>query len=294
LAAVGGRGVRSDPTPWARKRFGQHFLEPSWVDPVLEAIAPGGDDVFLEIGPGRGALTIPLASRCRQILAVEVDRHLAAALKRQRIPRLVVVAEDFLRTPLDRLRDQLSSLSGSGRVRVVGNLPYNIASPILFRLLDLSKLGLAMEDASLMVQREVAARLTASPGTREYGALTVSIGLATTVQRLMSLPPAAFRPVPKVHSALVRLQFDAHTAQPLEMPVFVGLVRTIFTRRRKMLVNALKAFPLAVGAGPARVLSEAGLDARRRPETLSLPELIRLADTLSEGARTVASDRAVL
>jgi len=173
-------------------------------------------------------------------------------------------------------------------------LPYYAASPILFRLLNLYQSGIPIGDASVMVQREVAERLAARPGTRDYGVLTVSIGLWAKVDRLNSLPPGAFRPMPKVHSTLVRLQFQPHKPQPQNMAVFVGLLRTIFTRRRKTLANALKAFPLAARHGPTQVLSEAGLDGRRRPETLTLPELVRVADTLSGAADPVASDRAVL
>ena len=132
-----------------------------------------------------------------------------------------------------------------------------------------------------MLQREVADRLTATPGTKEYGVLTVLIGQSATVRRLMALPPGAFRPAPKVHSAVVRLEFHAPEPAARDAELFAGLVQAIFTRRRKTLANALKAFPPSATLPPADALKTADLDGRRRPETLSIPELVRLADTFA-------------
>jgi 16S rRNA (adenine1518-N6/adenine1519-N6)-dimethyltransferase len=280
---VTSRRIRgTTPLNQPRKRFGQHFLEPSWVEKVVRAIAPERDQVFLEIGPGRGALTRPLAARARQVLACEIDRDLAAGMVRAAIPNLTVIEADFLELPVERLSRALSATGVAGTsVRVVGNLPYNVASPILFRLVELFGAGVPLVDATVMLQREVADRLTAAPGTRDYGVLSILIGLAADVERLFGLPPGAFRPAPSVHSAVVRLRFHAPQPAPDKPAVFESLVQAIFTRRRKTLANALGAFPLSAWFPPARALLEAGLDGQRRPETLSIPELVGLANVFA-------------
>jgi 16S rRNA (adenine1518-N6/adenine1519-N6)-dimethyltransferase len=269
----------------ARKRFGQHFLEPAWAEKLLRAVAPRADETFFEIGPGRGALTQPLAARCGRVVAFEIDRDLAATLRDEAPRHLTIVEGDFLDVTTDRLRDLVAESASTPRV--VGNLPYNVASPMLFKLVELYSAGFALMDATLMLQREVADRLVASPGTREYGVLTILIGHAAGVERLFALPPGAFRPMPKVHSAVVRLRF--HSPDPLaaDQNVFTAVVRAIFTRRRKTLANALLAYTAAERpkAGPESlvqgVLRLADLDGRRRPETFSITELVRLADVLA-------------
>jgi len=259
----------------ARKRFGQHFLEPAWVAKVIRVIDPRPDDVFLEIGPGRGALTYSLAQRAKAVIACEVDRDLASALQAAAPANVAVVEGDFLELPwLDVQRP-------AGRFRVAGNLPYYVASPILFKLGEIYASGQRFADATLMVQREVADRLTAATGTRDYGVLTVLIRHQADVERLLSLPPGAFRPAPKVRSALVHLRF--HPAEPAAQAetMFVALVRAIFTRRRKTVANALLAFAPSAQLSPALALQRAGIDGSRRPETLSIPELVALADVFS-------------
>src|SRR5262252_186845 len=183
----------------ARRRFGQHFLETAWVDKVIGAIAPRSDETFIEIGPGRGALTRPLAARAKQVLAYEIDRDLAADLRKSMPPNVTILEGDFLTSnPESRIPNP---------ARVAGNLPYNVASPIMFQLVDWVRRGIPLADATLMLQREVADRLTAKPGSRDYGVLAVLIGHRAKVERLMTLPPGAFRPPPKVQSAVVRLAF---------------------------------------------------------------------------------------
>ena len=267
-----------------RKRFGQHFLERAWVDKLIHAIAPSADQTFLEIGPGRGALTRPLAARARHVLAWEIDRDLATELRAAALPNLTVIDGDFLKITAERLRGALIDAGDPGLLRIAGNLPYNVASPILFKLVELHGAGIPLVDATVMLQREVADRLTATAGTREYGVLTVLIGQSARVERLLNLPPGAFRPAPKVHSALVRLLLHPPEPAATSPAVFTALVQTIFTRRRKTLANALKAFPLSAKLAPATALKRAGLDGRRRPETLTILELVRLADTFGEEA----------
>lgn len=259
----------------ARKRFGQHFLEASWVDRVVEAIRPTGGDRFLEVGPGRGALTMALARRAGGVVAVEIDRDLAPALA-ARVPKNVRVIEaDFLRVSPDTI------LPADGRWRVAGNLPYNISTPILFRLLDLAGDGARISDATVMLQREVADRLAAVPGTKDWGVLSACQQLRARVDVVLALPPGAFRPAPKVHSAVVRVTY--HPPQPhLRDPeTFDGLVRAIFMQRRKMLSNALGPFAAARGMEAGAAIEAAGIDGHRRPETLNVAELARLADVFA-------------
>jgi 16S rRNA (adenine1518-N6/adenine1519-N6)-dimethyltransferase len=267
-----------------RKRFGQHFLAPAWADKVVEAIAPRPDDRFLEIGPGPGALTLRLAPRVAHLTAVEVDRDLAQELAPRLPPNATVV-------PADVLDFDVAPLVSAGPLRVAGNLPYNISSPILFRLLEINKTGqpplfssegnsLSIRDATLMLQREVADRLAARPGTKDYGLLTVFVRAQADVERVLSLPPGAFRPVPKVHSAVVRLTFKPDVVPASLRDTFERMVRSMFTQRRKTLGNALRPFADSVGAVTSQALSAAGIDTTRRPETLDLRDLVALSSAL--------------
>jgi 16S rRNA (adenine1518-N6/adenine1519-N6)-dimethyltransferase len=260
----------------ARKRFGQHFLEPAWVDRLIAAVDPRPDDDFVEIGPGRGAVTRPLSARARRVVAFEIDRDLAAGLMRDAPPNLTVVSDDFLDTTTDVIRTLLPD-----GMRVVGNLPYNVASPILFHLVDWFATGLAMSDATIMVQREVADRLAAPPGSRDYGVLTVLIGQWAEVTKRFTLPPGAFRPPPKVHSAVVRLRFRRSGYQPADAAAFATVVQGVFTRRRKTMANALLAVEPLDRESAATFLQQAGIDPSRRPETLDRTEFVRLSDAVA-------------
>jgi len=271
--------------PRARKRFGQHFLEPAWVEKVVRAIDPRSADTFIEIGPGRGALTRPLAARAKRVFAYEIDRDLAAELRAEAIPNVTVVEGDVLDTLcLDQLAPSPEPQRGMQRapspepLRVAGNLPYNAASPIMFKLADLFAAGVPIGDATLMLQREVADRLVAAPGTREYGVLSVLLQHVATIDILLKLPAGAFRPAPKVLSALVRLRFHPPLPTVASPQAFTGIVRAVFTRRRKTLANALHAVDTSGQRSFGPVLEDAGLDGRRRPETLTVAEFARLAD----------------
>jgi 16S rRNA (adenine1518-N6/adenine1519-N6)-dimethyltransferase len=266
------RRASPDDRPRARKRFGQHFLELAWVDKLIAALETSADDTFLEVGPGRGALTLALAPHVANIVAVEIDRDLAAALPARVPPNVRVVLGDFLRTDLDELlRDTPLPL------RVVGNLPYNVASPILFRLLHAAEGGRRFRDATLMLQKEVADRLSAAAGDDGYGGLAIQVGLLADVDRLLTLPPGAFRPAPKVTSAVVRLRFREPSADVGNPEVFEQLVRGLFRQRRKTLLNALRPIADSRGHLAAQVIELAGLDPSRRPETLTVPDMARLA-----------------
>lgn len=265
------------------KRFGQHFLEPAWSRKVLDVIDPQPEDLFIEIGPGGGALTFPLAERAAGVVAVEIDRGLAAALRRRAPGNLTVVEANVLDTDLGALvRSERATRAGRAlRARIAGNLPYNISSPILFRLIDLYRDGAGVTDATLMLQLEVAERLAAVAGSREYGVLSIMAALSADIEQVLTLPPGAFRPAPKVWSSVVRLRFRPAPLEVGDEKVFEGLVKSIFTQRRKTLSNALKPFAAGRGGDAAAAIAAANLDGRRRPETLDLAELARLASEFS-------------
>lgn len=255
----------------AKKRYGQHFLQGVWADKLVDAIQPKPDDRVLEIGPGPGALTLRLAPRVAHLTAVEVDPDMVAALRSRLPPNVTLVEQDFLET-------DLAALAGDGALRIAGNLPYNVSSPILFKILDLHRTRGRIVDATFMLQREVAERIESGPGTKDYGVLSIFVQLHADVRRLLTLPPGAFRPQPKVHSAVVRLTFRPPAVALADEPAFGGMVRSMFTQRRKTLSNALKPFAESRGRSAAAALEAAGIDPSRRPETLQLTELARLAD----------------
>jgi len=283
-----------------RRRFAQHFLEPAWARRVVQAIGPAPDDTFLEIGPGTGALTKPLAATGARIVAIEIDRDLAARLAAEAPPNVRVLQGDFLTV------DLVAALGAEGLVprgtpapdrpdtppwggpplRAVGNLPYRVSTSILLRLIELQQRHGLFRDATLMVQKEVADRLVASPGSRQYGVLSVFVQLDAEVTPLLVLPPGAFRPMPKVRSALVRLVFRPRPVAVADARVFGHLVRGLFTRRRKTMLNALRPLADAAGVSADAVLARAGLDPRRRPETLDLSELATLAAVFASAGST--------
>jgi 16S rRNA (adenine1518-N6/adenine1519-N6)-dimethyltransferase len=260
-----------------RKRFAQHFLEPAWVNKLIAALDLQPGDSVLEIGPGRGALTGPLAGRAGRVLAIEIDRDLAKALEGEHYPNVSVITGDVLSIDLDAaIRHWLGDAAGSTPgIRVVGNLPYNISSPILFRLLELAPAA-GLRDATLMLQKEVADRLIARVGTGEYGVLTILTALRAEVKRVLSLPPGAFRPAPRVHSSVVRLTFRPSPVPIGDERLLVRMVRSMFTQRRKTLLNALKPFATDLRAHASEALAQAGIDERRRPETLTLADVAAL------------------
>jgi 16S rRNA (adenine1518-N6/adenine1519-N6)-dimethyltransferase len=280
----------------ARRRFGQHFLAPVWAARVVAAIAPAPGDAFLEIGPGTGALTFPLAATGAPILTVELDRQLAHDLAQAAPPNVTILAGDILSADVIPLLSGLTphqpaAVSSAahesrstrtpepGRVsaprfRVVGNLPYYITSPILFRLIDLHRRHGFFTDATLMVQKEVADRLVAPPSTRDYGVLTIHLSVHAKLTRLLDLPPGAFTPAPKVRSSVVRMEFCSPTVRIPDERQFDRVVKAMFSHRRKTVANALKGFDRSAPA----VLAAAGIDGRRRPETLQVSEIARLAE----------------
>jgi 16S rRNA (adenine1518-N6/adenine1519-N6)-dimethyltransferase len=265
----------------ARKKYAQHFLEAAWADKLIAAIEPQPSDRFLEIGPGPGALTLRLAPRVAALTAVELDPDMVALLRPQIPPDVTLVHADFLEF-------SLADLVAGGPMRVAGNLPYNVSSPIIFKLIDAHRAARHggqsnLVDATIMVQLEVAERIAARPGTRDYGVLSIGVQLHAHVRRLLTLPPGAFRPPPKVHSAVLRLTFGPPAVPLQDEAVFDAMVRSMFTQRRKTLANSLRSFAESRGATPAEALAAAAIDPERRAETLQLSELARLADVFASG-----------
>ena len=249
----------------ARKRFGQHFLEPAWVARVVSAMDPHPDDTVLEIGPGRGALTTALAPRVGRLVAVEIDRDLAAALPQAVAGPLRVVEGDVLHTDLAAL------VAGEpAPARVVGNLPYNVATPIVFRLLAAADSGRRLRDATVMLQKEVAERVVARPGSRDYGSLAIHVALDADAEVLFTLPPGAFRPPPKVMSAVVRLTFRPRLVDIGDPAVFERIVRGVFSQRRKTLLNGLRSIEETLPRRAVEVIERAGVDPLGRPGNLPL------------------------
>lgn len=253
-----------------RKRFGQHFLvAPGIIRKIVEAIAPQAGDTVIEIGPGLGALTEPLLERLERLHVVEIDRDLAAAL-RARFPaaRLIVHEEDALSF-------DFGALESSGPLKIVGNLPYNISSPLLFRLAEVAD---KVSEMHFMLQKEVVDRMVAAPGSRDYGRLSVMLQYRFQMERLFIVPPGAFDPPPKVDSAVVRMMprkvGAGETAS--DEALFARLVAAAFAQRRKMLRNTLKEF------GGEALLAAQGIAPSARAETLAVVEFVRLANALAQ------------
>jgi 16S rRNA (adenine1518-N6/adenine1519-N6)-dimethyltransferase len=223
-----------------RKRFGQHFLhDAAVVDAMLEAVGPKPGDALLEIGPGLGALTSPLLQRTPELVVIELDRDLAA--RWQRHPGVVVVAEDVLRVNLSALPGR----TAGQRWRVVGNLPYNISTPILFHLMAHVH-GIA--DQHLMLQKEVIDRMLALPASKAYGRLSVMLQWRYAMHRVLDVPPEAFDPPPKVQSAVVAMVPRAQP-QALDAACLQALLKAAFGQRRKLLRHGLGPWLDAQGYG---------------------------------------------
>ena len=253
----------------ARKRFGQHFLTDAGViDDIVAAIEPKPGDALVEIGPGLGAMTDPLAARCTRLTVIELDRDLAARLRRR--PELDVVESDVLKVDFGALAQQLGA-----KLRVVGNLPYNISTPILFHLLDAVE---HIADQHFMLQKEVVQRMAAGPGGKEYGRLSVMLQWRYDIESVLDVPPEAFEPPPRVESAVVRMQ-PLREVPRLDAGLLEALVLVAFSQRRKLLRNTL-----------GRWLDERGFggefDVQRRAEEVPVAQYVALAQSLSDRPST--------
>lgn len=251
-----------------RRRFGQNFLvDPNIIARIVTAVNPQAGDHLLEIGPGRGALTDLLVQTSARLDIIEIDRDLVALLReRYRDQSLNIHQADVLSFDFD-------SLKKDRPLRVVGNLPYNISTPLIFRLLENSQ---GVRDMHLMLQREVVDRLIAEPSTRDYGRLGIMAQYYCSIVKCFNVPPTAFRPKPKIFSAVVRLvPYQKLPFQALDVRILRQLVTRAFSQRRKTLHNALK--PL-LGVDEIAALE---IDGSLRPENISLQQYVQLSDRLA-------------
>ena len=263
------------PARGKRRALGQHFLRDDWLaGRIVELVAPTVRDLVVEIGPGGGALTEHLARAAGRVLALEIDPALAARLRERFAgrPEVEIVEADARRFPYADLRARRPD--ASGRVLAVGNLPYSVGKPILAALVEA---GRAIDEMALMLQKEVAERVAASPGTKAYGALSVLTQMAAEARLAFSVPPAAFVPPPKVESAVIHLRVRATPAVAVADPVrFGAVVRAAFSQRRKNLANALAAGLRRRVEETRLIVTAAGLDPNCRAETLSLADFAHL------------------
>jgi 16S rRNA (adenine1518-N6/adenine1519-N6)-dimethyltransferase len=248
----------------ARKRFGQHFLTDSSVlSAIVAAVKPIESNHLLEIGPGHGALTELLYPEVGNMIAIEIDRDLIAML-RARFDQLQVVNEDVLAV-------DLAAVLGEQRWRLVGNLPYNISSPLLIKLYGHLE---QIRDMHFMFQRELSQRLAAQPGTKDWGRLSVMTQYFCNVQPLFDVPPEAFDPPPQVYSQVIRL-WPREERTRVAMDVFADVLRMAFSARRKRLSNALKSLQL-----PWDALAEADILPSQRPDELSVEAYVQIANSV--------------
>ncbi len=282
------RPVRSARRFTAKRSLGQNFLvDPNLQRKIVEALHPELDDEIMEIGPGQGALTRHLVGTPGRLLLVELDDRLAAELEEAYGHRrdVVVLHADFLEIDLERVSKDVGSL------KVVGNIPYNLTAPILFRLLEQPR----PQEILLMVQREVADRLLAPPGTREYGALAIGVRNVAEVELVLKVPRRAFRPVPRVDSSVVRIRpMVPPPMTPEEEQALRRLTRAAFEWRRKQFQKTLRehvGFELARESVVA-LEKETGFDLRRRPEEFSPRDFLRLSRILAKREGTAGASHA--
>ncbi|MEH0168273.1 16S rRNA (adenine(1518)-N(6)/adenine(1519)-N(6))-dimethyltransferase RsmA [Paucibacter sp. JuS9] len=249
----------------ARKRFGQHFLTDRFIiDAIVDAIDPQAGEAVVEIGPGLGAMTLPLLARIQPLTVVELDRDLAAKLRKRE--GLEVIESDVLKVDFGALAE----VKGQ-KLRVVGNLPYNISTPILFHLLGFVD---SVADQHFMLQKEVVDRMAASPGNKDYGRLSVMLQWRYRVESILDVPPESFDPPPRVDSAIVRMQ--PYAVPPALDPALLGeMVAAAFSQRRKLLRHSLGVWLTARGF-------TGHFDLQRRAEEVPVEEFVALAQALSE------------
>jgi 16S rRNA (adenine1518-N6/adenine1519-N6)-dimethyltransferase len=262
----------------AKKRFGQNFLvDPVVINRIVDSIQPLAEDIMVEIGPGLGAMTRPLLSRLNQLNVIELDRDIIPKLRRNCLVadpsnenKLIIIQADVLKF---NFADFHSQLNTEKKLRIVGNLPYNISTPVLFLLLKNRNL---IQDMHFMLQKEVVDRIIATPGIKNYGRLSIMLQTYCTTQALFEVPPYAFEPAPKVHSAILRLQPNLQFDQQIsDFSKYEKLVRQAFSQRRKTLKNTLK------NICSTEQIEQAGLSPSQRAEELSIADFVRLYQTIT-------------
>jgi len=254
----------------ARKRFGQNFLvDEGVITRIVQAISPKTEDNLVEIGPGQGAITAHLLEGCASLQAIELDRDLVPRLRTQffNYPKFVI-------HQADALKFDFAELAKNQPLRVVGNLPYNISTPLIFHLLESRQ---HISDMHFMLQKEVVERMAAIPGDEAYGRLSIMCQYYCAVEMLFEVPPEAFRPIPKVDSAIVKLRPHAELPCVAEdEALFANIVKTVFQMRRKTLRNGLKAIL------DKPILEQLGEQLNLRPEALSLQDFVNLSNRINQ------------
>ncbi len=257
-----------------KKRFGQNFLVDDNISrKIIKSLGAQSNDVLLEIGPGQGALTKFLVNEYPNYSAVEIDESSVCALKDRLGINLNIVCSDIMKFDFTGL-----SRSEGGKIKVLGNIPYNITSDILFKLLENMDI---IESAVLMVQKEVAERLTAEKETKQYGILAVQFGAFADVKIIFNVPATAFFPKPRVTSSVIKMDFNKNKYTIANVPLFRSLVRNAFSKRRKTLRNSLKDF---FGANDINNY-DFNIDFSRRAETLSVNEFVVLSNEINSCLR---------
>lgn len=251
-----------------RKRFGQHFLHDQYViKRIIDSLKINNQDTWVEIGPGQGALTNHLPTTIKQLILIEIDRDLAKQLESKYAQKdnVVIINQDILKVDFDQLCESTNKL------RIVGNLPYNISTPIFFHL---AKYVDCISDMTFMVQKEVADRLTASAGIKTYGRLTLSAGLRFSIRKLFNVSKGAFNPPPKVESSIIHLTPHVDQTPPSLAEQFDLLVKSAFMQRRKTLKNSLNSLM------SLEDFEQAGINQSLRAEALTINDFLKLAQRM--------------
>ncbi len=264
------------------KHLGQSFLvDNNITSRIVDVSKIDGDDTVVEIGAGLGAMTSMIAEKAKKVIALEIDPKLVNVLNEElkEISNIEIIRTDVLRY------DFSSPLGGTGKIKVIGNIPYNVSSQILFRLIEFRD---HISSATLMFQKEVADRIAAVPGTKEYGILSVIIPMYAVLSTIMTVPPLCFHPKPKVDSTVLKMDMRERPLFELSNhSMFLKTVKAAFSKRRKTLANNLKGMDTVCSGDMdvSSLLDEAGIDGRRRGETLTVEEFGRLAETIFRAAR---------
>jgi 16S rRNA (adenine1518-N6/adenine1519-N6)-dimethyltransferase len=259
-----------------KKRLGQHFLvDPNILDKVIRTARVGKEDVILEVGPGLGGMTLALAREVRKVIAVEIDSKLVTMLKEKVAGHrnIEVIESDILKVDFKHFSEKEGH-----PIKVVANLPYQISTPLLFRFIESKK---AFSTFTLMLQKEVAARMVAPSGRKEYGPLSIFVQLFLDVSIRFHIKPSAFFPPPRVESAVVHMVWkEKPMIETKGEEWFKRVVRACFGYRRKTLINALRHSELSIPESIGLKMEKIGIDPRRRPETLAIEEFASLAEVL--------------
>lgn len=264
------------------KSLGQNFLsDKNIIDAIIEGSEIGAEDLVIEIGPGMGVLTAAAAECASRVVAVEIDRHLIPILTEtlENYDNVEIINADVMKTDLSEVVEKYRTL---GKVRIIGNLPYYITTPIVMKLLEER---VPADSITIMMQKEVADRIKASPGSKTYGALSVAVGFYCTVRHIANAPKEVFVPRPKVDSTVIRL--DVRQERPVDLvdeKLFFETIKKGFGQRRKTLLNSLTGIRGMPKESIAAVLADCGIDSRRRAETLSMSEFADVANEIAQRA----------